>query len=164
GARVVRTEPLAVTPTEAFQRTVTGLPAGAKYAVEARTADGTVLIAHTEDHFDMLPASEIHLGPQPQHETPPPEKRTEGDVLELGQDQELNGKRLVAWETYAQGRQRYPDSLGLMKAAGRLAVDLARYDQAAELLEKARERNTTDPEVAYYLGLAHGGLGRDDKA
>ncbi|PYQ51623.1 MAG: hypothetical protein DMF78_12985 [Acidobacteria bacterium] len=164
GERVVRTAPLTVTPSEAVQRTVSGLPAGARYTVEAHDANGRLLIAHTEDQFDMLPASEIRLGPQPTHEFPPPDRRSDGDVLEVGADQELNGKRLVAWDTYAQGRTRYPDSLALTKAAGRLAVDLGRFAEGAELLAKAQARDTTDPEVAYYLGLAHARLGRDDMA
>ena len=73
-------------------------------------------------------------------------------MLEVGADQELNGKRLVAWDTYAEGRRRFPESLGLLKAAGRLAVDLARYAEAAPLLETALARDTTDAEVAVLPG------------
>jgi predicted Zn-dependent protease len=164
GARVVRSEPLAITPAGAVQRTFSGLPPAPRYTVEVRDGGGRVLLAHTEDEFDMLPASEIRLGPQPVRELPPPDRRTEGDILEVGADQELNGKRLAAWDTYAEGRKRFPESLGLLKAAGRLAVDLARYPEAAELLEKALARDTTDPEVQYYLGLAHDGLGAEGKA
>src|SRR5437762_5890779 len=164
GAGVVRTEPLTAAPTDAVQRTVSGLAAGPHYPVEVRDPAGRVLIAHTEDQFDMRPASEIRLGPQPVHEIPPPARRSEGDVLEAGTDAELNGRRLVAWDTYASGRQKYPESLALLKASGRLAVDLGRFAEAAELLEKAQPRDTTDPEVEYYLGLAHDALGREDKA
>jgi tetratricopeptide (TPR) repeat protein len=164
GARVVRTEPLTLAPTGAFQSTVAGLPAGSKYTVEVRDAGGALLVAHTEDQFDMLPASEIHVGPQPVHLLPPPDRRSEGDVLEAGTDEELNGKRLVAWDTYAAGRKRFPDSFDLLKASGRLAVDLGRYAEAASLLEPARARNTTDPEIEYYLGLAHAALGDETRA
>jgi tetratricopeptide (TPR) repeat protein len=164
GARMVRSEPLSLTPAQAAQRTFAGLPAAPHYTVEVRDGAGRVLLAHTEDQFDVVPASEIHLGPQPVHVTPPPDRRREGDVLEAGADQELNGKRLLAWDTYAEGRKRFPESLGLLKAAGRLAVDLARYTEAAALLEPAQARDTTDPEVQYYLGLAHDGLGQEGKA
>jgi tetratricopeptide (TPR) repeat protein len=164
GEKVVRTEPLSITPTQAVQRTFAGLPASPRYTVEVRDGRGRVLLAHTEDQFDMLPASEIQVGPQPGHELPPPDRRTDGDVLEAGADLELNGKRLVAWDNYAEGRRRFPESLGLLKAAGRLAVDLARYDEAAALLEKAVGRDTTDPEVRYYLGLAHAARGEERKA
>ena len=164
GPAVVRTEPLTLTPAEAAQRTFAGLPEAPRYTVEVRDGAGRLLLAHTEDQFDMLPASEIRLGPQPVRTMPPPDRRSEGDLLEAGADQELNGKRLVAWDTYAEGRKRFPESLGLLKAAGRLAVDLARYADAAPLLEAAQARDTTDPEVQYYLGLAHEGLGQDGKA
>jgi tetratricopeptide (TPR) repeat protein len=164
GGRVVRSQPLAITPAEAVQRTVGGLPAASRYTVEVRDADGRVLIAHTEDEFDMRPASEIRVGPQPVREMPPADRRTEGDVLELGEDQELNGKRLVAWDTYAAGRKRFPESLPLLKASGRLAVDLQRYQEAALLLEAAHSRHTTDPEVSYYLALAREALGQDGHA
>ncbi|HYU42783.1 MAG TPA: DUF5107 domain-containing protein, partial [Vicinamibacteria bacterium] len=143
GGQVVRSEPLSLTPAQAAQRTFAGLPAATHYTVEVRDGGGHVLLAHTEDQFDMLPASEIRLGPQPVRTMPPLARRSEGDVLEAGADQELNGKRLVAWDTYAEGRKRFPESLGLLKAAGRLAVDLARYAEAAPLLEAAQARDTT---------------------
>ncbi len=164
GARVVKSDPVAITPTEAFEHTYSGLPASARYTVEVRDAAGAVLLGHTEDEFDMLPASEIRVGPQAAHEIPPADRRREGDALEAGADEELNGKRLVAWDTYAAGRKRFPDSLDLLKAAGRLAVDLGRPAEAAALLEPALPRDTTDPEVQYYLGLAHEALGDDGKA
>ena len=162
--RVVRSAALALTPAEVRLETVSGLPAGGHYTVEARDGAGHVLLAHTEDQYDMLPASEIRLGPQEAHEAPPPDARGEGDILEAGADEELNGKRLVAWDTYAEGRKRFPDSLGLLKAAGRLAMDLGRPAEAAALLEEAQARQTTDAEVAYYLGLAHTALGEERKA
>jgi len=164
GAQVVRSEPLSLTPAQAAQRTFAGLPAGPRYTVEVRDGAGRVLLVHTEDQFDMSPASEIRLGPQPVRAMPPLDRRSEGDLLEAGADLELNGKRLVAWDTYAAGRQRFPESLGLLKAAGRLAVDLSRFAEGAVLLESALARDTTDPEVQYYLGLAHEGLGQDEKA
>jgi tetratricopeptide (TPR) repeat protein len=164
GPRVLRSEPLAITPSQAAQRTFAGLPPAPRYTIEVRDGAGRVLLAHTEDEFDMLPASEIRVGPQPSREIPPAPRRTEGDILEAGADLERNGKRLVAWDTYADGRKRFPESLGLLKAAGRLAADLARYPEAAELLEKALARDTTDPDVRYYLGLAREGLGEERKA
>jgi tetratricopeptide (TPR) repeat protein len=164
GAQVVRREALSLTPAQAAQRTIAGLPAAPRYTIEVRDAAGRALLVHTEDQFDMLPASEIRLGPQPVRTLPPFDRRSEGDLLEAGADLELNGKRLAAWDAYAEARKRFPESLGLLKAAGRLAVDLARYAEAAPLLEAAQARDTTDPEVQYYLGLAHEGLGQDGKA
>jgi tetratricopeptide (TPR) repeat protein len=164
GERVVRTEAVSLTPAQALQRTFSGLPAAARYTVELRDGSGRTLLAHTEDQFDMLPASEIKLGPQPVHTFPPPDQRSDGDLLEIGADQELNGKRLLSWDTYEAGLRRFPESFSLLKAAGRLAVDLKRSDEAVALLDKARARASSDPEVRYYLGLARAQLGEDAKA
>jgi hypothetical protein len=113
GDRVVQTEPLSLGPEGVFQKVFRGLPAGGSYTVEVRDA-AAVRLAHTEGQFDMLPAAEVRVGPQPAHEFPPAAGRAEGDWLEIGADQELNGKRLVAWQTYAEGRRRFPESLGLL--------------------------------------------------
>ena len=163
GETVVASEPLALGASRALRRTFR-LPASGHYTVEARDSSGHPFIVHTEEQYDMRPASEMRVGPQPSREIPPPERRSEGDFLEIGTDQELNGKRLLAWETYGEGRRRFPQSLGLRKAAGRLAVDLKRYAEAADLLDQAWERATTDPEINYYLGLARAALGDDRKA
>ncbi|HVR70323.1 MAG TPA: DUF5107 domain-containing protein [Vicinamibacteria bacterium] len=158
GERMVHSEPLVLAPDGVAERVFRGLRASPRYTVEVRDLSG-VRLAHTEGEFDLAPAAEIQVGPQAAHPVPPPEKRGEGDLLEIGTDQELNGQRLVAWETYRGGLRRFPGSLGLLQAAGRLAVVLARYDEAAPLLEQALARDTTDAEVQYYLGLAREGLG-----
>jgi tetratricopeptide (TPR) repeat protein len=163
GERVVKSETLSLGPDGSVQLVFRGLPASPRYTVEVR--DGPHLrLAHTEDGFDWLPADEIKVGTQPAHALPPPAERTAGDLLEMGADQELNGKRLAAWQTYADGRRRFPRSLGLLKAAGRLGVDLKRFAEAAPLLEEALARDTTDAEVLYYLGLAREALGQDERA
>ncbi len=73
--------------------------------------------------------------------------------------QELDGQRLAAMASYEDGLRRFPDSLPLMKAAGRLAVDLKRFDAAAQLLEKVLARNSSDLESWYYAGLARAARG-----
>ena len=163
GARVLHEETLSLSPDGVAQRVFRGLPAEDRYTVEITDAAG-VRIAHTEDGYDMVPASGIAVGPQPAHPVPPPAERSEGDVVEIGAGQELEGMRLAAWQTYADGLRRFPQSLGLLKAAGRLAVVLARHAEATTLLERARARQTSDAEVQYYLGLAHDGLGETRRA
>jgi tetratricopeptide (TPR) repeat protein len=163
GPRVVGTVGLVLTPAEVLKRTFTGLPEAPRYTVEVRSG-GTVLLSHTEDRYDMLPDAAVRVGPQPEHVLPPRDRRSEGDVLEAGDDQERNGKRLPAWTTYQDGLGRFPDSLPLLRAAGRLAVDLARYAEAADLLQKAAARATTDPAIRYHLGLARAGLGDEARA
>jgi tetratricopeptide (TPR) repeat protein len=158
GERVVRTEALSLAPDGVARHVFPGLPAAPRYTVEIADADGP-RIAHTEDGYDMIPASDITVGPQPAHPVPPPDERSEGDLLEIGAGQELEGMRLAAWQTYADGLRRFPESLGLLEAAGRLAVVLHRHAEARPLLERALARQTSDAEVQYYLGLAHDALG-----
>ena len=99
------------------------------------------------------------------------ERRTDGDFLELGQDAELNGRRLDALHIYRAGLERFGDSVALNKAAGRVATSLhwaeaesadPTHDNvgaAIEWLERAFRRDTTDMETRYYLGLAQAAAG-----
>jgi len=162
GGTLVSSVPLTLTPAGAFTKAFTGLDAGKRYTVEVADAGGRVLLAHTEDRFDFAPASEIKLGPQPAYEYPPADQRTDEQFLRLGTEQELDGKLLVARATYEDGLKRFPQSFGLQKAAGRLAVGLKRYDEALERLGRAAERVTNDAELQHYLGLAY--LNRGDEA
>src|SRR5262249_16751082 len=164
GASVVRTETLDLTPAQAASRLVGGLPAGPRYTVEVAEADGRVRIAHTEGVFDFAPESDIHVGPQPGPVLPPPDRRSDGDFVFPGDTQEREGQRLPAWKTYEEGVARFPESFGLLKAAGRLAVGLKRPVEAVPLLTKALGRVSNDGEVQYYLGLAHAAAGDETKA
>jgi tetratricopeptide (TPR) repeat protein len=164
GARTVHEEPLDLTPAGSLLRTKTGLPAGPRYTVEVVDAAGKALIAHTEDQWDYAKESEIRLGPQPAHKVPAPDKRSDAEFVDLGDTHERNGKLLDAWETYQKGRERYPESLGLLKAAGRLALTLKRAEEATRLLAQAQARVTNDPETQYTLGLAYAATGDDRKA
>jgi len=107
---------------------------------------------HTEDQYDWSPETEIRAGPQ--------ERITPGDPLEAGTDQELNGKLLVAYETYTSALNRSPENQAIRVAAGRLAATLLRYRDAVRWLAPAQAHATYDPEIAYYLGLAYQGLGQ----
>ncbi len=164
GARAVAEERLDLTPAGALLRTFPGLPSSARYTLSLEAPDGHVLLAHTEDGYDTLPASEIKLGPQPVPSYPPPEARSEGDFVDLGREQEREGKRLIAFATYGDGRRRFPESFGLLKAEGGMAVDLQRFSEAIPLLERALERASNDAEVQYLLGLAYAAEGREGRA
>ncbi|MBI3475404.1 MAG: DUF5107 domain-containing protein [Acidobacteria bacterium] len=138
--------------------------AAAKYTVEIRDAHGSVLIRQTEGEYDWDPESEIHVGPQSPYRIPEEEKRTDDDWIQLTKEYELNGKILRALDIYMEALRRYPGSFDASKAAGRLAAALLRYDEAKTYLESAHARNTADPEVSYYLGIAYDGLGEMRKA
>ena len=125
-------------------------------------AGGAPLIAHTEGVYDYTPDSLIALGRQAAYQFPPTEQRSEGDVLALGEVQEREGRVLAARATYRAGLDRYPGSLPLLRAAGRLSVGLKQYDVAAQWLAGVLSRVSNDYESAYYFGLAQ--LGRGDTA
>jgi tetratricopeptide (TPR) repeat protein len=76
----------------------------------------------------------------------------------------LNGKLLLALQTYSDLLKRYPNSYPGLKAAGRLSAALLHYADAAAYLERALSRNTSDGETAYYLGIAYDGLTLPTKA
>jgi tetratricopeptide (TPR) repeat protein len=164
GERVVASRPVDLTPADVLQHVLRGLPAASRYTVELRDGSGQVVLVHTEGQYDHAPESEIRLGPQPLALLPPAAQRTASDFVRLGDDEERDGKRLQALATYREGLRRFPDDVGLLKAAGRLSATLLRYEDAAAWLGAALDRETTDAEVQHYLALAEAGLGREDRA
>ena len=155
---------LTLEPSGAFDRAYADLVAAGPYTVEVRDGSGRVLLAHTEGRYDLVPKAEVKTGPQPAHVFPPPEKRSEGDWVELGRHQELNGKLLEAHDVYAAALAAFPDSPELQRAAGRLLVGLKRHGEAVAPLSKAVSRKSNDAEALYYLGLAQAALGETQKA
>ncbi len=164
GTRTVREEPLSLEPSGVFDRAYADLTAPGPYTVEARDGIGRVLLAHTERRYDVVPKAEVKTGPQPPHVFPPPEERSEGDWVELGRHQELNGKLLEAHDVYAAALVALPDSVALNRAAGRLLVGLRRYAEATGPLSRVVARASNDAEALYYLGIAQAALGETQKA
>ena len=135
-----------------------------KYTVVIQDEKGTTLLQQTEGEYDWTPESEIHVGPQPSYRIRDPDKRTVDDWIQLGKEDEMNGRNLSALETYKETLTKFPDSFEAQKAAGRLAAGLLRFAEAKQYLEPVRARDTTDTEVSYYLGIAYDGLGESDHA
>jgi tetratricopeptide (TPR) repeat protein len=131
-----------------------------KYTFELRDSKGSLLLRQTEGQYDWTPAESIRTGPQPSLNIPTPDHRTEDDWLQLGNEEELNGQLLAALRTYRNALARFPQSMQLRKAAGRLCASLLHYGEAQSLLEPVAARDTTDAEVSYYLGVAYDGLGQ----
>ncbi len=136
----------------------------AKYTVEIRDALGSVLMRQTEGEYDWTPESEIQAGPQPAYHIPDPDQRSCDDWLQLGKELELNGKILQALDVYERALRRFPGTFDALKSAGRLTVSLLRFDEAKSFLEQVHARDTSDPEISYYLGIAYDGLGETRKA
>jgi tetratricopeptide (TPR) repeat protein len=164
GGKTVAEESLALEPSGVFTQLFALADPKAPATVEVEGDRRRLLIAHTEDIYDVVPRSEVKIGPQPRPVVPPPPgSRTEVDFAEIGRQQELLGKLLVAYGTYAEGLSRFPASRELRKAAGRLAVDLKRFEEAEAHLDAALE-TSNDAEAHYYRSLALLGVGRPEPA
>jgi tetratricopeptide (TPR) repeat protein len=135
-----------------------------KYTVAIRDRTGAVIMLQTEGEYDWTPASEIKVGPQSSYQIPSPESRSEDDWIRLGETQELNGELLQALQTYSDLLKKNGESYAGLKAAGRLSASLLHYQDAATFLQRALDRNTTDAETAYYLGIAYEGIESPEKA
>ncbi len=146
-------------PQVAWSHTVHAGNDNEKITFELRDHGGKVLLSHTDGKYDWDPESLINVGPQQTFAAPEADQRTEGDWLKLGTDQEANGKLLPAWETYRAALAKYPQSHPLQVAAGRLAASLQHNEEATKLLSEAQKRDTANPEIGYYLGIAQDRLG-----
>ena len=131
---------------------------------ELKTNEGDVLLRQTEGQYDWMPESQIKLGPQVSYKVPEESKRTTDDWLQFGKNEELHGNALAALQTYGKALLKFPGSFELLKAAGRLDASLNRFDEALPRLVEVHGRNTSDPEVSYYVGIANEGLDRDEDA
>ena len=162
--QILLDETINLSPEKMWSHSVTVADAAAKVTFELKDNKGNILLSHTDGKYDWDPESTVKVGPQEIYDTPAAENRTESDWLKLGTDQELNGKILLALETYKAGLSKYSASLTLQMAAGRLAVSLQRYSEAEEFLQAVQKRDTANAEIAYYLGIAEDGLGRRREA
>jgi len=156
GTHVLAEEKISLTPEHAWTREIKNAAADHPCTFELRDASGKVLLRHTEGEYDWTPASEIKTGPQPDP--------ADGDALQRGADQELQGDLPAASRSYRDGLQHSPGEFALSLAAGRLCASLQRYAEAIKYLEPAEARATEDPAAAYYLGLAYDGAGDTAKA
>ncbi len=146
-------------PETTWSHSVAANEKDGKVTFELKDSAGRSLLKQTDGEYDWDPVSAIVTGRQEIVRFPEPASRSEDDWLQVGRNQELNGKAVVAFATYRNALQKYPQSQSLAVSAGRLAASLLRYDEAERLLEQAQKRDTPDSEVAYYLGMAEEGLG-----
>src|SRR6266568_935420 len=141
------------------------IPSGSrKYTFELKNSEGALLLRQTEGEYDWMPESEIEVGPQISYKIPEETRRTEDDWLQQGKTEELNGNLLAALHTYQKALVKFPTGFELLKAAGRLDTCLERFEEAVLRLSAAHDRNTTDAEISYYLGIAYEGVERENDA
>jgi tetratricopeptide (TPR) repeat protein len=162
--RLLWSETTDLAPEKKWFHSVSLTDPAAKVTFELKDRAGKLLLRHTDGKYDWDPESTIDVGPQQVFDVPAAENRSGDDWLKLGTDQERNGKVVLALETYKSAITKYPRSLALQVAAGRLAASLQRFAEAANLLQAAQKRDTSDAEIAYYLGIAEDGLGHAREA
>jgi len=153
-----------LTPEKTWSKKVVVPNGDRKLTFDLKDAHGVALLRQTEGKYDWSPESEISVGPQSNYRIPGENARTEDDWLQSGQADELNGDLLSAAKTYNQALQKFPTSYELLKSAGRLDAGLKRFEEAAPRLAAAHERNTTDAEISYYLGITEESLGHEGAA
>src|SRR5262249_484626 len=115
-----------LTPSKTFTRTIPA-PKG-KYAIELLDAGSRLLLSQKEGDFDGDRNGSAGPEAGPDRVTP----------LEIGTDHELNEQYLQAWSTYESSLRAAPGDYDLTKAAGRAALNLKRFDDAARLLHAAQ--------------------------
>lgn len=164
GNQTVFEEKTDLRPEQTWSHEVANADPQQKYTFELRDNQGNVLLHHTEGVYDWTPLEQIQVGPQPSYRMPDPEKRTEDDWIQLGSEHELNGRQLQALQAYQETIAKFPESFQARKAAGRLCASLLRYQEAQDYLEPVHARDTSDPEISYYLGISYEGLGRNREA
>src|SRR5882762_4056286 len=164
GDQQVFHENVDLTPERAWIHELPNTDTQAKYTIQIQDAKGATLLRQTEGEYDWTPEPEIHPGPQPSYHIPEPDQRGHDDWIQLGKEDELNGRNLSALEMYKEALAKFPESFATRKAAGRLAASLLRFDEAKDFLEPLHARDTTDTEISYYLGIAYDGLGDTDPA
>jgi tetratricopeptide (TPR) repeat protein len=162
--QTVWSETADLTPETMWSHSVPTKDKSAKVKFELRDHQGKMLLEHTDGKYDWDVDSAINIGPQQIYSTPEPGSRTEGDWLKLATDQELNGKTVLALATYQEALTKYPGSLTLQMAAGRLAVSLQHFADAEKLLQTVQQRDTPNAEIAYYLGISEEELGHTREA
>jgi len=164
GAAVVWRGTADLTPEALWARSVPLTSHADKLTFELKDREGTSLLKQTDGEYDWDPESIVKLGPQQTFPFPEPGARSEDAWLQLGSDQELNGQVLLAISTYQKAFEKYPESVSLQVAAGRLYASLLRFSEAEPLLKATQARDTPNSLIAYYLGIAEEGLGHTREA
>jgi predicted Zn-dependent protease len=151
-------------PEKTWSHSVVPKPDAGKVTFELKNSAGRSLLKQTDGKYDWDPESTIKIGHQETTRIPELANRSEDDWLQIGRDQELNGKAVLAFATYQSALEKYPQSQSLEMAAGRLAASLQRYEEAERLLGVAQQHDTPNSQIAYYLGIAEDGLGHTREA
>ena len=158
------TEKADFVPEQVWKREIHIPDANRNYTFELKNSQSGLLLSQTEGEYDWSPESEVKVGPQISYTLSEETRRTADDWLQQGKTEELNGNLLAALITYQKSLEKSPTDYELLKAAGRLDASLKRFEEAISHLAAVHDRNTTDAEISYYLGIAYEGVGREKEA
>jgi tetratricopeptide (TPR) repeat protein len=164
GVQSIASEIVSLSPRSTFRKQFAGLPAQKIYTITLSDESGKTILLHTEGKYDFLPKSEVPKELPPTYSYPSVEKRSESDFLEMATEQERNGEVLTALSTYHEGLKRFPGSVALHRATGRLDVGLKQYADAITQLAPVLTRISNDKEASYYIGLAYSATNEPEKA
>jgi hypothetical protein len=151
GGKALVDEAVAVDPSRLWTRSIAGAPAGpCRFQLQGES--GKVLIEYTEGEIRAAADESVQLGAQPSSEPSP-------GSPESGAYFESQGDFRKASEELRKQLAKNPSNSEARQAAGRLAVVMQRFEEAAGLLSSA-----ADAESHYYRGVALAGLGADEDA
>ena len=151
-----------LTPASTYTRVIEN-PGASPYVVQIKDARGVLLLEHTEGKYDAIGPEKVQLGKSEKRDWKGEPER-ESLLLEKGGFHELNRFWSLALSDYTKGMERFPDSVALKKAAGRLDLTLNRYREASKLLATVVAASPGDDEAIYGLGAAQEALGEDEAA
>jgi tetratricopeptide (TPR) repeat protein len=124
---------------------------------------GTILVQHTESQYNALTLAQAKPTQHPQPDWSQT-LETEAFLLARGEFNESNSHWTAAYNDYKNALQLFPSSVPLLKAAGRLALELDRAEDAAPLLARVLAAEPEDVESVYLMGLAEAMRGLDAEA
>lgn len=162
-SKPVYEETVDLDPAKTWSHSISGPFSERKYTFQLEDDKHQVLLKHTEGEYDWTPRDQVQLGPQENY-TPPTDAHNPSAVLERGRNFELLGNLNAARETYQEGLTASPSSFDLLKAQGRLDVNLFRFEEGSKLLKEVEDRATWDAETRYYRGIAEAKLGHEREA
>ncbi len=158
GDKTVLQETASLDPAVTWKNEIADSAPGKSYTFVVKNAKGETLLTHTEGVYNVIPRDQVHIGAQSEHKLPDPAAWSDANFLATGTDQELQGDYIAAWDTYQSGLTKFPSSLPLLKATGRLAVSQWHFEDASRLLAKAEDLASADPETHYYRAIAETAL------
>jgi tetratricopeptide (TPR) repeat protein len=158
--RVVFEEHADLDPAKVYRHVLEN-PNAAPYTVRLVDANGAILLDQTEGVYRAVAAKAVQLGRQPQTDWRGEE--SEEGLLARGRFNELHSLWKFAESDYSIAVRRFPKSVAAKRAKARLAMELHRFEEAAELWGQAQAASGDD-ETAYQLGVSRVMLGHDGEA